>query len=164
MPPIPRGRGCVLTTVQGILRSLGYKAPAIAQSMYIFKQPGIGGLLLWSANCSLTPPGLVSPHQDSTFLHTKPMTTIGLWTPLQDATLENGCIWAVPRSHRAGLRAVQPLISLMQRRAPSRPADGSVRGRRQPLEDIDNIHWSVIHMHRIVCAIPLSTACRVQRG
>jgi phytanoyl-CoA hydroxylase len=57
--------------------------------MYIFKQPGIGGE--------------VSCHQDSTFLYTTPMSVIGLWFAVEDATLENGCLWGVPKGHQHGL-------------------------------------------------------------
>ena len=38
----------------------------------------------------------VVPHQDSTFLYTEPMTTVGLWWALEDCTKENGCLWAKP--------------------------------------------------------------------
>lgn len=60
------------------------------QSMYIFKQPGIGG----EVGC----------HQDATFLYTDPITVTGFWFALEDATLENGCLWAAPGGHRAPLR------------------------------------------------------------
>lgn len=65
---------------------LGYFSPIVLQSMYIFKQPKIGGK--------------VRPHQDSTFIHTVPNTTIGFWMALEDATKENGCLWAIPGSQK----------------------------------------------------------------
>jgi phytanoyl-CoA hydroxylase len=58
--------------------------------MYIFKNPRIGGE--------------VTCHQDATFLFTDPITCVGLWFALEDATLENGCLWAIPGGHRLGLR------------------------------------------------------------
>ena len=61
---------------------LGLQQPLLLQSMYIFKQPHIGG----EVNC----------HQDSSFLNTEPLSCIGFWFALQDATLENGCLWAIP--------------------------------------------------------------------
>ena len=67
------------------IRSLGYKAPVILQSMLIFKQPLIGGR--------------VNPHQDNTFLYTKPYSTSGFWIPLEDVIEENGCLWFIPGSH-----------------------------------------------------------------
>ncbi|KAJ6924302.1 phytanoyl-CoA dioxygenase isoform X2 [Populus alba x Populus x berolinensis] len=73
----------------GLLSSLGYKKPVIIQSMYIFKQPGIGGEVV--------------PHQDNSFLYTEPTTCTGMWLALEDATLLNGCLWAIPGSHKNGL-------------------------------------------------------------
>lgn len=40
------------------------------------------------------------PHQDATFLNTTPMKLYGLWIALEDATLENGCLWFMPGSHK----------------------------------------------------------------
>jgi phytanoyl-CoA hydroxylase len=54
--------------------------------MYIFKQPKIGGRVV--------------PHQDSTFLWTDPPSVVGLWWALEDAHRGNGCLWALPGSHR----------------------------------------------------------------
>ena len=59
--------------------------------MYIFKQPNIGGE--------------VTCHQDSTFLYTEPIDIAGLWFALEDATIENGCLWALPGGHQHGLKS-----------------------------------------------------------
>ncbi len=59
--------------------------------MYIFKQPKIGGE--------------VSCHQDNTFLYTEPQDIAGLWFALEDATIENGCLWAIPGGHSLGLKS-----------------------------------------------------------
>lgn len=75
--------------VEGIARSLQMVHPAVAQSMYIFKQPRFGGVF--------------QPHQDSTYLFTSPMTLVGLWIALEDADIENSCLWFVPKSHKNGL-------------------------------------------------------------
>lgn len=69
---------------------LGLIEPLLLQSMYIFKQPRIGGE--------------VHLHQDATFLYTAPVTVTGFWFALEDATLENGCLWALPGGHRLGLK------------------------------------------------------------
>lgn len=74
--------------VGAIMHSLGYKAPLPIQSMYIFKQPGIGGEVV--------------PHQDSTFLYTEPPSATGLWVALEEATVDNGCLWVLPGSHKDG--------------------------------------------------------------
>jgi phytanoyl-CoA hydroxylase len=70
---------------------LKYKEPLLVQSMYIFKQPGIGGE--------------VTCHQDATFLYTEPMSVTGLWFALEDATRENGCLWAIRGGHKRGLKS-----------------------------------------------------------
>ena len=44
-------------------------------------------------------------HQDSTFLYTDPIDIVGLWFALEDATIENGCLWAIPGGHRGGLKS-----------------------------------------------------------
>ena len=61
------------------------------QSMYIMKHARIGGV--------------VDVHQDSTFLYTEPESCIGFWFALEDATQENGCLWAKPGGHRTSLRS-----------------------------------------------------------
>jgi phytanoyl-CoA hydroxylase len=76
-----------------VAADLGLPDALVLQSMYIFKQPGIGG----EVGC----------HQDATFLYTDPMTVTGFWFAIEDATLENGCLWAAPGGHRqGGLRQV----------------------------------------------------------
>lgn len=62
-----------------------FRQPSIAQSMYIFKNPRVGGE--------------VSPHKDSSFLITDPLSVCGIWVSLDSATKENGCMWGVPGSH-----------------------------------------------------------------
>ncbi|XP_022356652.1 phytanoyl-CoA dioxygenase domain-containing protein 1 isoform X1 [Enhydra lutris kenyoni] len=76
--------------VQALAKSLGFQMPVVVQSMYIFKQPLFGGEVV--------------PHQDSTFLHTEPLgRLLGLWIALENATLENGCLWFIPGSHTGGV-------------------------------------------------------------
>jgi ectoine hydroxylase-related dioxygenase (phytanoyl-CoA dioxygenase family) len=42
-------------------------------------------------------------HQDSAYFHIEPMDLATAWVALDDVTLENGCLWVVPGSHREGL-------------------------------------------------------------
>lgn len=77
--------------IKQLSADLGIKNPLLLQSMYIFKQPNIGGE--------------VTCHQDSTFLYTEPNDIVGLWFALEDATLENGCLWAIPGGHKSGLKS-----------------------------------------------------------
>ncbi|XP_025420494.1 phytanoyl-CoA dioxygenase domain-containing protein 1 homolog isoform X3 [Sipha flava] len=39
-------------------------------------------------------------HQDSTFLFTEPDSLVGFWIALDDAKIENGCLWIIPGSHK----------------------------------------------------------------
>jgi len=71
--------------------AIGIRSPQLLQSMYIFKQPRIGGEVV----C----------HQDATFLHTEPLSVVGFWFALEDATKENGCLWAEPGGHLGPLRS-----------------------------------------------------------
>ncbi|EFA79185.1 hypothetical protein PPL_08011 [Heterostelium album PN500] len=76
--------------IKDLINSLDfYKKPLSVQSMYIFKNPKIGGE--------------VGIHQDSTFLHTSPLTTIGLWFAFEDAIVANGCLRGLPGSHKNGI-------------------------------------------------------------
>ncbi len=71
-------------------RSIDFADPKLLQSMYIFKSPRVGGE--------------VTCHQDSSFLYTEPESVVGFWVALQDATVENGCLWAEPGGHQRPLR------------------------------------------------------------
>ncbi|KAF8681942.1 hypothetical protein HU200_045395 [Digitaria exilis] len=77
-------------SISSIFSSLDYKKPSIIQSKYMFKQPHIGARVI--------------PHQDNTFLHTEPPSCIALWLALEDATINNGCLWAIPGSQKYGLK------------------------------------------------------------
>jgi phytanoyl-CoA hydroxylase len=70
--------------------TLGFAEPLLLQSMYLFKQPHIGGEVGW--------------HQDATYLYTTPITVTGLWIALDDADRDNGCLMALPGAHRGPLR------------------------------------------------------------
>uniref|UniRef100_A0A914CGF3 Phytanoyl-CoA dioxygenase domain-containing protein 1 n=1 Tax=Acrobeloides nanus TaxID=290746 RepID=A0A914CGF3_9BILA len=70
-----------------IARQLEMKQPQVVQSMYIFKQPNIGDE--------------VCEHVDSTYLLMEPTNKLlGVWIAIDEATLENGCLWFIPGSHK----------------------------------------------------------------
>lgn len=77
--------------IKELVSDLGIDQPLLLQSMYIFKQPNIGGE--------------VTCHQDATFLYTEPPRMLGLWFALEHATIENGCLWVIPGGHRLGLKS-----------------------------------------------------------
>jgi phytanoyl-CoA hydroxylase len=59
-------RGAAL---DGLARGLGLEQPQLWQSMYIFKQPGIGGEVGW--------------HQDATFFDSTPISVTTFWFALE---------------------------------------------------------------------------------
>jgi len=69
-----------------VASDIGYQDPKLLQSMYIFKQPRIGGEVVW--------------HTDHPFLWTDPVSVTGFWVALEDATRENGCLWCLPGQHK----------------------------------------------------------------
>lgn len=74
-----------------VAHDIGMSDPLLLQSMYIFKQAHIGGE--------------VTCHTDHTYLWTEPRTVVGFWFAIDDATRENGCMWAVPGGHRLPVRS-----------------------------------------------------------
>ena len=73
-----------------IAKAVGFHNPLLLQSMYIFKQPKIGGEVV----C----------HQDSTFIITEPESTVGFWFALEDANKDNGCLQVASGGHKGPLR------------------------------------------------------------
>ena len=75
--------------IADLASAIGFQDPRLLQSMVICKQPHIGGE--------------VTSHQDSTFLYTEPQSCVGFWLALEDASLENGCMWGATGGHEAPL-------------------------------------------------------------
>lgn len=42
-------------------------------------------------------------HQDEIYIPTRDRSLTGVWIALDDATVENGCLWVIPGSHRSGI-------------------------------------------------------------
>jgi phytanoyl-CoA hydroxylase len=57
------------------------------QSQFIFKNPGVIGQP-W--------------HQDAYYFRYDRQPQVGVWVALSPATIENGCLWILPGSHRSG--------------------------------------------------------------
>lgn len=77
--------------MQALAQALGMNDYLLIQSMLIFKHARIGGV--------------VDIHQDATFLYTEPASCTGFWFALEDATIDNGCLWAKPGGHQEPLRS-----------------------------------------------------------
>ena len=84
--------------------------PVLTQSMYLVKQPKIGGKR--------------EIHQDESYLRTEPNGHVfGVWIALDDATLENGCLDFIPGSHTDP--RFNPLTRFHERQ-PGGPKDGLI--------------------------------------
>lgn len=57
----------------------------------VYKQPHAVEPVLW--------------HQDNGYTYVEPQEYLTCWVAITDATLENGCVWVVPRLHRRGTLA-----------------------------------------------------------
>lgn len=78
--------------VAEVLETLLEKPAYGAQTMFYYKPPGSKGQGM---------------HQDNFYLLAAPATCIGAWTPLDDAEVENGCLWVVPGSNRDAILCPQ---------------------------------------------------------
>ena len=76
--------------IKAMGHQLGLATIGLVQSMYIFKQPGIGAEVL----C----------HQDSTYIWGQDTDALGFWFALEDATLDNGCLEVIPSPHTTALK------------------------------------------------------------
>lgn len=79
-----------------LMHEVGVKTPHVWQSMYIFKQPQIGGEVGW--------------HQDATYFYTQPQSVKTLWFAVDDATLQNGCLWVADVGSDTPLREVFEVV------------------------------------------------------
>jgi ectoine hydroxylase-related dioxygenase (phytanoyl-CoA dioxygenase family) len=76
--------------------------PAIVAIMQALMSPN---LKLFRADVLMKPAGVGSAkamHQDSRFWPIEPMALWSCWMPFDPATLENGCMTAIPGSHQRG--------------------------------------------------------------
>jgi phytanoyl-CoA hydroxylase len=89
LDPVFRAFSCD-PRLAAVAADLGLPQAQVWQSMYIFKQPGIGGEVRW--------------HQDATYFDSTPISVTTFWFALEDATVDNGCLWVQPGGHRGPLR------------------------------------------------------------
>ena len=64
------------------------------QSMLFVKAPGKAGQA-W--------------HQDEYFIPTRDRSLVGAWIAIDDATVDNGCLWIIPGSHQPGF--IRPRVA-----------------------------------------------------
>ena len=83
---------CRLPVFAETLRSIGFQSPELWQTMYIFKQPKIGGEVRW--------------HQDASYLIADRPGIIACWIAIENASKSNGCLWVQPGGHHSPLREI----------------------------------------------------------
>ncbi|XP_067946825.1 phytanoyl-CoA dioxygenase domain-containing protein 1-like [Watersipora subatra] len=71
--------------MKSLAHDLGYKKPAVVESVYLFNNPGSGAH---------------DHHQDGGTFWMEPMKLCGLFLALDDADEKTGCMWFIPESHR----------------------------------------------------------------
>lgn len=77
--------------------AIGLVRPLLLQGQFLYKMPGLE---------------VDSPlHQDATYLFTDPVTTVGFWVALEEATEANGCLRILPGRHTEPLRRRSRLSS-----------------------------------------------------
>jgi phytanoyl-CoA hydroxylase len=86
---------------------LGLSRPQVWQSQVIFKQPRIGGEVGW--------------HQDASFFSTAPQSVVTFWFALEDARLDNGCLWVQRGGHRGQQGVLREQYVCEQGRLQMRP-------------------------------------------
>jgi phytanoyl-CoA hydroxylase len=84
-----RGIAAVLARIVGAHLPTGWWDGSVKcmQSMLFVKPPGKPGQA-W--------------HQDEMYIPTRDRSLCGAWIAVDDATIENGCLWIIPGSHRPG--------------------------------------------------------------
>lgn len=76
-----------------VLKGIGLKKPVCHLSVYIPKHPNGAG-------------SEVRPHQESTFAYTEPHSVVVLWLALEDALIENACMYGILGSNKWPLKWV----------------------------------------------------------
>lgn len=94
-------------------------APELREGAYLARAERIARQLLGPeasggvAHAILKPAGIGAPtpwHQDEAYWDpSRAYDSVSIWMPLQEATLDNGCLWFVPGSHRWEVQEHRPI-------------------------------------------------------
>jgi ectoine hydroxylase-related dioxygenase (phytanoyl-CoA dioxygenase family) len=75
----------LLAIIEGVM---GHSNIRLYHDQALFKPALHGAIVPW--------------HQDNGYWHLEPAAAMSMWIALDDADEENGCMWVIPGSHRAG--------------------------------------------------------------
>lgn len=111
-PQVARGEvtatpGEDVRKISGVARGDDLFRDLVLQPTIVALMQGLMGpnLKLFRADVLMKPAGVGSPkgmHQDSPYWPIEPMALWSCWLPFEPATLENGCMTAIPGSHKRG--------------------------------------------------------------
>lgn len=126
-----------LPIVRGALAQvLGDEAVGV-QSMYFYKEPGSPGQ---------------AAHQDYYYIRNEPNTLTAAWIAMEKVDVENGCLWAIPGSHKLGLLPHGKVKNLEEHEPNTHETEGVDLLNEVPLEmeigDIVIFHNLLIHSSR----------------
>jgi ectoine hydroxylase-related dioxygenase (phytanoyl-CoA dioxygenase family) len=80
----------------------GHAAPRIVPALVELLSPDVKCMQSMAFVKSEGKPGQAW-HQDEQFIPTRDRSLVAAWIALDDATVQNGCLWAIPGSHRPGV-------------------------------------------------------------
>ncbi len=80
----------------------GMKAPPVAEVLARIISPDVKAMQSMLFLKASGKPGQAW-HQDEGFIPTRDRSLCGGWIALDDATVENGCLWVIPGSHKPGI-------------------------------------------------------------
>jgi len=120
--------------VRGALAQLLGDEAVGVQSMYFYKEPGSPGQ---------------AAHQDYYYIRNEPNTLTAAWIAMERVDVENGCLWAIPGSHKLGLLPHGKVKNLDEHEAWTDETEGVDLSQEIPLEmdkgDIVIFHNLLIH-------------------
>jgi hypothetical protein len=88
--------------ISPVILERGVKHIGIAQALAALIGPDVKCM---QSMLFVKPPGFQGQawHQDEIYIPTRDRSLAGAWIALDDATLENGCLWVLPSSHKGVL-------------------------------------------------------------
>ncbi len=77
---------------------------------------GVNGARIWHDQALIKPPygNQTAWHRDTPYWAVHTSNTVNMWFALDDATLENGCLWYLPGTHKSENYNLVPIKSSMQ--------------------------------------------------
>ncbi len=76
--------------------------PAIVETLTACVSPNVKAMQSMLFIKAAGKPGQ-SWHQDEDYIPTRDRSLVGAWISLDDATIQNGCLWIIPGSHKPGI-------------------------------------------------------------